>query len=263
MTRTRGRTGGTAPIWIVSLGLAAGTGLVLLATRGLESNAPAAIAASSGVAAERLPDEVERVRVERDAARLVATSRARVWVDAGEVVEAGFASDDADPRKVSERVLRARFVARERSAPGALAALAPEVLDGDGPEGEKYALLRALDDVDAPERGRWCAHVVLDAAGKASVSLRDGALRLLTEHAARDERARGELEVLALGRRDLPVELRRRAAAGFARVAVGEELVRLERGVSGEEDEVWVAGVKSALEERRGGGLGVEGVLGR
>ena len=268
MSRTRGRTSGTAPIWIATLGFAAGTGLVLLATRVLDPDAPAASTASSGDAAARTSGERAALpfalagNSRSDTARSAVASEGRAWHDAGEPQAESDLTEDLDPRKVSERALRSRFLARERAAPGTLVALAPGVFDGSGPEGEKNALLRALGDIDAPDCGRWLAHVVLDAAGMGSETLRDGALRLLAVRAKRDELARVELEGLVFGSYDLPITLRRRAAAWFAAVAAPDELARVEGRLSSECDDLLVAGVCSALEERRGE-PGVDRLLGR
>jgi len=135
----------------------------------------------------------------------------------------------------------------------ALEARAAEVLDGDGPQAQKVALLRALRAGGSAQSLAWHEHAVrtgADASGPQGVGLASTALGALMREAELDEAVCATLARLAFEAPELAPELRRRAASGFARHCDEDGLARLAVELARSTDELLVAGALAALDER-------------
>ncbi len=164
-------------------------------------------------------------------------------------------SDQAEfprqPRPGSERALYQHFVVIAGQPGGGLAELAPSVFAPGHADAERVALLRALRDTGSPEAGTWFAHALRlppdpDARVTGHASLPEFALSDLATRGAR-EPAAVALLAECVSAREIPPDLRRRAAATVAQFGTPPQLRRLGADLAAEADDDWAAAVRAAL----------------
>lgn len=178
--------------------------------------------------------------------------------EVAEPLDAGGAIDDPleaalRPERARERDWYSEWLRLEREQSGVLSAKAAELLAGDGPRAQKVAFLRALVDARVVDAARWLEHTVRtlpDAGGPRGESVPAVALGLMGRAAVTDRAVRAKLGELAFDATDLHGNLRRRAAAEFARRCGSDELQALRQRLLREPDRSITASALAELDAR-------------
>lgn len=153
----------------------------------------------------------------------------------------------------SERELYAGFRRQVQAGASAIDEIAAKVLAGDGPRAQKVALLRALQDAEAPSALDWIEYAVRtlpDVGGARGESVPLSALGLMERAASRDPDARERLARLAFESPGIHVNLQRRAAEHYAMHCELTELGELRHRLYRATDDSVRAASLAALDRR-------------